>query len=67
MTDEHYIEWIAVVTDKIIERISLSPGEKPEAVLPIKGMELFMNIVIFMDCGKQKYKNQDEKEHLIIL
>ena len=37
MTDEHYIEWIAVVTDKIIERISLSPGEKPEAVFDDKG------------------------------
>ncbi|OOM16156.1 desulfoferrodoxin [Clostridium saccharobutylicum] len=37
MTDEHYIEWIAVVTDKIIEKISLSPGEKPEAVFVDKG------------------------------
>ena len=32
MTEEHYIEWIAVVTDKGTEKVSLSPGEKPEAV-----------------------------------
>lgn len=32
MTEEHYIEWIAVVTDTSMERISLSPGDEPKAV-----------------------------------
>jgi len=32
MTEEHYIEWIAVVTDSGTERISLSPTDKPIAV-----------------------------------
>ena len=34
---EHFIEWIAVVTDKGTERVSLSPGEKPQAVFVDKG------------------------------
>ncbi|AUG58969.1 MAG TPA: desulfoferrodoxin [Ruminiclostridium sp.] len=32
MTEEHYIEWIAVVSDDGIERIELSPGNEPKAV-----------------------------------
>ncbi len=32
MTEKHYIEWIAVVTDHGVERISLSPGDEPKAV-----------------------------------
>lgn len=32
MTPEHFIEWIAVVSDKGTERISLTPGEAPKAV-----------------------------------
>lgn len=32
MTEEHYIEWIAVVTDSGTERISLSPTDEPKAV-----------------------------------
>lgn len=32
MTPEHYIEWIAVVTDNGTERISLSPEDAPKAV-----------------------------------
>jgi superoxide reductase len=32
MTAEHYIEWIALVTDKDTERIFLSPGDAPKAV-----------------------------------
>lgn len=31
MTDEHYIEWIAVETPDMIERYVLEPGEKPRA------------------------------------
>ena len=37
MTEEHYIQWIAVVTDKGTEMVSLSPGEKPQAVFTDKG------------------------------
>jgi superoxide reductase len=32
MTKEHYIEWIAVVSDDGTERISLSPEDSPKAV-----------------------------------
>ncbi|NMB33587.1 MAG: desulfoferrodoxin [Clostridium sp.] len=32
MVPEHYIEWIAVVSDDGTERISLTPEDKPEAV-----------------------------------
>lgn len=33
MIPEHYIEWIAVVTDKVMERVALSPGEEPKVVV----------------------------------
>lgn len=32
MIEQHYIEWIAVVTDGGTERISLSPADEPKAV-----------------------------------
>ena len=32
MTEQHYIEWIAVTNDSGTERISLSPGDEPKAV-----------------------------------
>ncbi|HHW01838.1 MAG TPA: desulfoferrodoxin [Thermoanaerobacterales bacterium] len=32
MTEGHYIEWIAVVSDDGTERISLSPTDEPKAV-----------------------------------
>ncbi len=32
MTPEHYIEWIALVSDSGTERISLSPTDEPKAV-----------------------------------
>lgn len=31
MTAEHFIEWIAVVSECGIERIALSPGDEPKA------------------------------------
>lgn len=37
MANEHYIEWIAVISDKGTERVSLSPGDKPEAFFVDKG------------------------------
>lgn len=32
MIEAHFIEWIAVVSDSGIERISLDPGQAPKAV-----------------------------------
>ena len=32
MVEEHYIQWIAIVSDEGISRIHLKPGEKPRAV-----------------------------------
>jgi len=32
MADEHYIEWIEVVTDTYAERAFLSPGQEPSAL-----------------------------------
>lgn len=37
MIEEHHIEWIAVASDKVIERVLLSPGEKPQAVFTDNG------------------------------
>ncbi|NSW90152.1 MAG: desulfoferrodoxin [Firmicutes bacterium] len=32
MTEKHYIEWIAVVSEGGTERISLSPADEPKAI-----------------------------------
>lgn len=32
MVDEHYIEWVALVTDNGMERAELTPGNEPKAV-----------------------------------
>lgn len=32
MTEKHYIEWIAVVSEEGTQRISLSPDDEPKAV-----------------------------------
>ncbi len=32
MTEQHYIEWVALVTDDRIERVPLYPGDEPKAV-----------------------------------
>jgi superoxide reductase len=37
MVDEHYIEWIYVVTDKKSHRAWLKPGEAPEATFCLEG------------------------------
>lgn len=39
MTDEHYIEWIAVQTDSGNQRKSLKPGDEPKAVFYISDSE----------------------------
>lgn len=46
MTEQHYIEWIAVVTDKGAEMVTLSPGEKPQAVFEDKG-----NSIVYAYCN----------------
>ncbi len=46
MTEQHYIEWIAVVTDNGTERISLSPNDEPKAVFSDKE-----NAQIFAYCN----------------
>jgi len=35
MTEAHYIEWIAVVSDEGTERIALQPGDEPKAVFTL--------------------------------
>lgn len=36
MTDEHYIEWIEISTDKGCAKKFLKPGEEPSAKFPVK-------------------------------
>jgi superoxide reductase len=36
MTEEHYIEWIEVITEKEILRKNLKPGDEPKAIFNIK-------------------------------
>lgn len=37
MAEEHYIQWIALVTPAGVQRRDLAPGEKPEAVFHLDG------------------------------
>jgi superoxide reductase len=37
MTEEHYIQWIAAVTDSGIYRKALKPGDKPEVTFSCLG------------------------------
>lgn len=34
MLEEHFIEWIALVTDDKVIRVTLKPGQEPTAVFP---------------------------------
>jgi len=36
MTEEHYIEWIEISTEKGSSKKFLKPGDKPEALFPVK-------------------------------
>ncbi len=40
MTEEHYIEWIAVETPKLMQRHVLEPGEAPKAEFIVDGDEI---------------------------
>lgn len=40
MTDEHYIEWIAVETPDMMQRYVLEPGEKPKAEFRVNSDEV---------------------------
>lgn len=46
MTDEHYIQWIALASDKGIEYVYLTPSDKPEAVF-----EDIENAVVYEYCN----------------
>lgn len=35
MTEEHYIEWIEVISENIVYRKDLKPGDAPEAEFPL--------------------------------
>ena len=42
MEDDHYIEYIALVTDEIVAKKYFKPGETPKAVFPyVKGSTLY--------------------------
>lgn len=41
MTEEHYIQWIAVYQDKHMQRTELTPDGKPETVFTIDGNKPF--------------------------
>jgi len=40
MADDHWIEWIQVVSGGASYRKFLEPGSEPEAVFPVSGVEL---------------------------
>ncbi|MDN5277535.1 MAG: superoxide reductase [Clostridiales bacterium] len=40
MIPEHYIEWVAVVSDKTMQRIALAPGQEPKAEVVDTGEEV---------------------------
>ncbi|MFW5847046.1 MAG: desulfoferrodoxin [Nanoarchaeota archaeon] len=41
MTEEHYIEWIEIITENGTGKKYLKPGEKPEVKFPVKTKILF--------------------------
>ena len=47
MDEEHYIMWVALVTDDKIFRINLLPGNTPKATFPY-----ISNSVIYSYCNK---------------
>ncbi len=40
MSEDHYIMWIAVAVDGLVQRKFLSPGEKPQAVFEVSDGKL---------------------------
>ena len=40
MEQKHYIEWIEIFTDKGRSKKFLKPGDKPEAVFPVKAKNI---------------------------
>lgn len=47
MSDEHYIKWIEVETDKGVYRKLLSPGEKPNVDFVINEKENILNVYAY--------------------
>lgn len=37
MTEEHFIQWVAVVQDDRVERVSFHPGDTPQATFTVSG------------------------------
>lgn len=37
MTEEHYIQWIEVITEDKVYRKDLKPGDEPEAIFHVEG------------------------------
>lgn len=54
MEDEHYIEWIACVSDKSICKKFLNPGEKAEVTF-----KYFPNLTLYSYCNKHGLWKQD--------
>jgi superoxide reductase len=44
MTEEHYIEWIEISTEKGTSKKFLKPGDLPEAVFPVKAQNIYARI-----------------------
>jgi superoxide reductase len=57
MTEQHYIEWIAIVTENGTERISLSPTDEPKAVFCDKE-----NAEVYAYCNLHGLWKADVKE-----
>jgi len=46
MAEDHYIQWIALVSDNRVERVDLSPGDEPKAEFEDRG-----NGVVYAYCN----------------
>ena len=42
MVEEHYIQWIAIETTRVYQRVKLSPADKPRAEFCLAGGEEFV-------------------------
>ena len=56
MEDDHYIQWIAIETDRGIYRKNLKPGEKPEATFVLSDEKL---IAAYEYCNKHGLWKKD--------
>lgn len=47
MEDDHYIEWLMILTDNMTYEINLKPGDNPELVIPYTGQA-----ILYSYCNK---------------